>query len=59
MELEKSNFVYDFFNDNGKIKLIKKRYINLILQLRDHLQLNIYYSGFNISLDDKINIFYG
>lgn len=59
MELEKSNFVYDFFNDNGKIKLIKKRYINLILQLRDHLQLNIYYSRFNISLDDKINIFYG
>ena len=41
IKLEKSNFVYDFFNDNGKIKLIKKRYINLILQLRDHLQLNI------------------
>ena len=41
IELEKINFVYDFFNDNGKIKLIKKRYINLILQLRDHLQLNI------------------
>ena len=58
IELEKNNFVYDFFNDNGKIKLIKKRYINLILQLRNHLQLNIYYSRFNISLKDKINIFY-
>ena len=59
IKLEKSNFVYDFFNDNGKIKLIKKRYFNLILQLRDHLQLNIYYLRFNISPEDKINIFYG
>ncbi|WP_288389837.1 hypothetical protein [uncultured Acinetobacter sp.] len=58
IELEKINFVYDFFNDSNKIKFIKKRYVNLILQLRDHLQLNIYYSGFNISLEDKINIFY-
>lgn len=59
MELEKIDFVYNFFNDNGKIKFIKKRYINLIVQLKDYLQLNICYSGFNISLKDKINIFYG
>lgn|GEM_PF-3474374 len=59
VELEKVEFTYNFFKDK-KVFYIKKRYVNLILLLRDHINSSIvnYYSRFNLTTLNKENIFY-
>ncbi|MGN3588976.1 hypothetical protein [Acinetobacter baumannii] len=59
LDLNNIEFIFNYF-DNGKIRLIRQRYLNLILLLRDKIQLNIsdYYSKLSLTIGDRYNIFY-
>jgi len=40
VELENIDFLYNYF-ESGKVRYIKRRYLNLILSLKDKIKLNI------------------
>jgi len=59
LDLSNIEFIFNYF-DNRKVRLIKQRYLNLILLLRDKIQLNIsdYFSKLSLTIDDRCKIFY-